>query len=79
MDVANGSWFILETNYDHWKPPPSFDDRRTPVKPVTVLNCCYGNEIIGYSLYEIDGSKSNHVVIVTCTLILLNYSGHLIG
>lgn len=72
MDVANGSWFILETNYDHWKPPLKIDDRRTPVKPVAVLNCCYGNEIIGYSLHETDGSKGDHVIVmVTCTIILL--------
>ena len=24
------SWYLLETNYDHWVPPPSNDDRRTP-------------------------------------------------
>lgn len=24
------SWYILETNYDHWLPPPSDDDRQTP-------------------------------------------------
>lgn len=23
-------WYLLETNYDHWMPPPSTDDRRTP-------------------------------------------------
>lgn len=23
-------WYLLETNYDHWLPPPSDDDRRTP-------------------------------------------------
>jgi hypothetical protein len=23
-------WFLLETNYDHWVPPPAKDDRRTP-------------------------------------------------
>lgn len=23
-------WYLLETNYDHWKPPPPNDDRRTP-------------------------------------------------
>jgi hypothetical protein len=21
-------WFVLETNYDHWKPAPWYDDRR---------------------------------------------------
>ncbi len=22
MDTRNGEWFLLETNYDHWKPAP---------------------------------------------------------
>lgn len=24
------TWFLVETNYDHWNQPPFFDDRRTP-------------------------------------------------
>lgn len=24
------TWYLLETNYDHWVPPPPNDDRRTP-------------------------------------------------
>ena len=27
---APRQWYVLETNYDHWKPAPWFDDRRTP-------------------------------------------------
>jgi len=27
---APSTWYILETNYDHWEPPPWYDDRRTP-------------------------------------------------
>lgn len=23
-------WYLVQTNYDHWKTPPFFDDRRTP-------------------------------------------------
>ena len=31
VNVENGTtWFVLETNYDHWKAPPTDDDRRTP-------------------------------------------------
>lgn len=30
MDANNGDWFLVETNYDHWKPPPDDDDRRDP-------------------------------------------------
>ncbi|KAK8719375.1 hypothetical protein OTU49_014074 [Cherax quadricarinatus] len=28
--TGSGSWYLVETNYDHWKNPPFFDDRRTP-------------------------------------------------
>nr|XP_018909236.1 PREDICTED: acid ceramidase-like isoform X1 [Bemisia tabaci] len=27
----DGDWYLVQTNYDHWKPPPLFDDRVTPV------------------------------------------------
>lgn len=27
---APKQWFLVETNYDHWLPPPSGDDRRDP-------------------------------------------------
>ncbi|XP_066947618.1 acid ceramidase-like isoform X5 [Macrobrachium rosenbergii] len=27
---GSGSWYLVQTNYDHWKQPPFFDDRRTP-------------------------------------------------
>ena len=30
LDLSTGRWFVLETNYDHWKPAPWYDDRRTP-------------------------------------------------
>eukprot|EP00049_Salpingoeca_infusionum_P009708 m.164954 g.164954 ORF g.164954 m.164954 type:complete len:360 (+) comp14414_c0_seq1:219-1298(+) len=29
LDSPN-RWFLVETNYDHWKPVPASDDRRTP-------------------------------------------------
>ncbi|KAI5630453.1 N-acylsphingosine amidohydrolase precursor [Silurus asotus] len=30
LDVQQGRWYVLETNYDHWKMPLFLDDRRTP-------------------------------------------------
>ena len=30
LNVKNGTWFVLETNYDRWKAPLFIDDRRTP-------------------------------------------------
>lgn len=28
LDIQKGQWFVLETNYDHWKPPLPIDNRR---------------------------------------------------
>jgi hypothetical protein len=33
-DKTAGGWFILETNYDHWKKPLVVDNRRDPA-----INC----------------------------------------
>ena len=30
LDANNGRWYVLETNYDHWDPPPTSDNRRDP-------------------------------------------------
>ena len=30
VDADSGRWFLVETNYDHWVPPPADDDRRDP-------------------------------------------------
>lgn len=30
IGTRNSTWYILETNYDHWKKPLFLDDRRTP-------------------------------------------------
>ena len=31
-DTQADGWFRLQTNYDHWNPVPTADDRRTPGK-----------------------------------------------
>ncbi|XP_069833799.1 acid ceramidase isoform X2 [Dendropsophus ebraccatus] len=28
LDIQKGQWYVLETNYDHWKPPLPIDNRR---------------------------------------------------
>ena len=30
MSSGADKWYLLETNYDHWLPPPPNDDRQTP-------------------------------------------------
>ncbi|XP_070581979.1 N-acylethanolamine-hydrolyzing acid amidase-like [Ptychodera flava] len=36
IDTDQNRWFLVETNYDHWKPPPSHDDRRTPANKAMI-------------------------------------------
>lgn len=30
LDIKKGTWYVIETNYDRWKPPLVLDNRRTP-------------------------------------------------
>ncbi|XP_048401079.2 acid ceramidase [Stegostoma tigrinum] len=30
LDIKHGTWYVLETNYDHWKDPLFLDNRRIP-------------------------------------------------
>ena len=39
LDLSSGRWYLLETNYDHWKPPLVIDNRRDPVSLTSIL-CC---------------------------------------
>lgn len=32
LSDTEDKWFLLQTNYDHWEKPPSYDDRRGPGK-----------------------------------------------
>ena len=44
-------WYVLETNYDHWKPPPSDDNRRDP--GVKVMNAIGQDGINFDSLFRV--------------------------
>merc|ERR1712002_230855 len=30
LDIKNGDWYLIQTNYDNWEEPPFYDDRRNP-------------------------------------------------
>ncbi|WP_411023089.1 hypothetical protein, partial [Salmonella sp. s51228] len=32
LDLVNGDWYLVETNYDSWTSPPPDDDRRNPAE-----------------------------------------------
>lgn len=44
------SWYLVQTNYDHWKPPPPLDNRRVPA--VTCLEL-FGQENAVLTLYNV--------------------------
>lgn len=51
LDPLNGGWFRVETNYDHWKPVPKRDDRRTPA--IKALNATGQAHISLEALFQV--------------------------
>ncbi|KAM4811444.1 LOW QUALITY PROTEIN: N-acylethanolamine-hydrolyzing acid amidase [Urocitellus parryii] len=51
LDPLNGEWFRVETNYDHWKPAPKRDDRRTPA--IKALNATGPENINLETLFKV--------------------------
>ena len=51
LDAIDGRWFVVETNYDHWEPPPSSDDRRDPA--IRGMNATGRANLTGGSLFNI--------------------------
>uniref|UniRef100_A0A4X2KUK6 N-acylethanolamine-hydrolyzing acid amidase n=2 Tax=Vombatus ursinus TaxID=29139 RepID=A0A4X2KUK6_VOMUR len=68
LDPTNGQWFLVETNYDHWKPTPKGDDRRTPA--IKALNAT-GQEHINFdTLFKVLSVVPvlNHLTIYTTVM-----------
>ena len=51
LDVSNGTWYILETNYDHWTTPPASDDRRDPA--IKAMDAMTRASLSGVGLYNV--------------------------
>lgn len=47
---ANSSWYLVQTNYDHWKKPPFIDDR---VVPSVICLELLGRSDPVYTLYNV--------------------------
>ena len=47
----NESWYLVETNYDHWKPPPASDNRRDPA--IKTLDSIGRSNITAGSLFKV--------------------------
>ncbi|XP_077574828.1 acid ceramidase [Stigmatopora nigra] len=55
IELKLGRWFVLETNYDHWKEPLFLDDRRTPA--VKCMNATSQAKISMSTLYDVLSTK----------------------
>ncbi|XP_077157255.1 N-acylethanolamine-hydrolyzing acid amidase [Paroedura picta] len=51
LDPSSGGWYRVETNYDHWIPPPPSDDRRTPA--IRAMNATGQGNVNIKSLYNV--------------------------
>ena len=63
LDPMKGQWYVLETNYDHWVPPPPDDDRRDP--GIRAMNDTGRENLSGDTLFKV---LSTHPVLNDNTL-----------
>uniref|UniRef100_A0A8V0YUU0 Acid ceramidase n=1 Tax=Gallus gallus TaxID=9031 RepID=A0A8V0YUU0_CHICK len=52
LDIKKGTWYVIETNYDRWKPPLVLDNRRTPA--MKCLNQTSQELTVCTTLMEVD-------------------------
>ncbi|MBN3299219.1 ASAH1 ceramidase, partial [Amia calva] len=55
IDLKLDRWYVLETNYDHWKEPLFLDDRRTPAKKC--MNRTTQAKISPATIYDVLSTK----------------------
>ncbi|XP_076869780.1 acid ceramidase [Brachyhypopomus gauderio] len=55
LSKQQGRWYVLETNYDHWKAPLFLDDRRTPA--MKCMNQTTQSNISIKTIYDVLSTK----------------------
>ncbi|XP_075400303.1 N-acylethanolamine-hydrolyzing acid amidase [Tenrec ecaudatus] len=66
LEPLKGLWFLVETNYDHWKQVPKKDDRRLPA--IKALNATGQADLSLETLFQIlsiEPIKNNNTVYTT--------------
>jgi len=61
-------FYVIETNYDHWMPPPKFDNRRTPAEDC--LNSIGADNIDLPTLYNVLHALPNRNKLTTYTALM---------
>ena len=75
LDTTNGSdrWFLVETNYDHWTPPPSSDDRRDPA--IAHMNATNRNNFTDQTMFKVLSQFPNLNSATTYTAVTSAFTG----
>nr|XP_033799873.1 acid ceramidase [Geotrypetes seraphini] len=55
LDLKQGMWYLVETNYDHWNKPLFVDDRRTPA--MKCMNKITQEKISVPTIYDVLSTK----------------------
>ncbi|XP_007428608.1 acid ceramidase [Python bivittatus] len=75
LDTKNGIWYVVETNYDPWKPPLVIDDRRHPA--MNCLNHTKQEKISLGTLYNVLSTKPVLNKLTVSTTLLEVSEGHI--
>ncbi|KAM8843220.1 acid ceramidase [Synchiropus picturatus] len=75
IDTKLGRWYVLETNYDHWKEPLFLDDRRTPA--MKCMNQTTQANISVKTLYDVLSTKPVLNKLTTYTTLMQVAEGRL--
>jgi len=73
-ELSNGSFYVLQTNYDRWKPPPEFDDRRYP--GMNCLEAIGKDKIDAGAIWGVLSSNPTRNALTTFSTVMSPASGH---
>ncbi|XP_006015936.1 acid ceramidase [Alligator sinensis] len=74
LDIKQGTWFLVETNYDRWKPPLFLDNRRDPAKKC--LNQTKQENLSLSTIYDVLSTKPVLNKLTVCTTLMAVDGGH---
>ena len=74
-ELDNDSFYVLETNYDRWKKPPFFDNRRDP--GMDCMNEIGSTNLEFRTLFNLLSAKPNLNQLTTYTTLMSVESGKL--
>uniref|UniRef100_A0A8C5T753 Acid ceramidase n=1 Tax=Malurus cyaneus samueli TaxID=2593467 RepID=A0A8C5T753_9PASS len=74
LDIKKGTWYVLETNYDRWKPPLVLDNRREPA--MKCLNQTTQENLSLPAIYDVLSTKPVLNKLTVCTTLMEVYNGH---